>query len=108
MKFITYGIHTRLHYLLKRINGIDEKMRINYLHELYEILKDVLDRIVLYDIENLVKSHTVDEVVSMLESEVRRKSTTLDGTLMDYVNILNRECYKSFGNYSRILHENYL
>lgn len=88
MKFITYGVHTRLHYLLERINGINEEMRINYLHDLYKIDKEILGRIYLYDIENLVVSNTVECVVEMLEYEVKTKSERVRFKGLDILDVL--------------------
>lgn len=66
MKFISYGIHTRLHYVIKKANGIDKVIRREWLKNKYGFDAETLDLVLMYDIENLIKEKDIEEIKSLI------------------------------------------
>ncbi|WP_275372582.1 hypothetical protein [Clostridium tertium] len=77
MKFITHGIHTRLHYIIKSAGGINKEIRKQYLIQTYDIDEETADIVLMYPFEKLIETHTVIEIVDMikLHEEYKKKQS---------------------------------
>lgn len=47
MRFESYGIHTRLHYLIKRAGGIDKNLRRKWLKNKYGFDDETVDLVLM-------------------------------------------------------------
>ena len=62
MKCITYGIHTRLYYIIKRTGGLNKEMRKEYLKNKFGFDDETVDLVLMYDIEHLLIKNTIEEI----------------------------------------------
>ena len=69
MKYVTYGIHNRLHYLIKGTGGLDKESRRKYLKNKYGFDAETINLILMYDVEHLLKEHTISEIKYYIEQK---------------------------------------
>lgn len=95
MKFITYGIHTRLHYLIKKTGGIDKNIRKKYIKEKYNYTDKTIELIINHNFEEWLKDFTIEEITTYLinEKEIDRKKAK------SILNDLSRMVYMFKGKY---------
>ena len=67
MKFTSYGVHTRLQYLINRVGGIDVAIRRKWFEDKYGFDKETIDLVLMYDIEYLLTKNTIDEIKQSVE-----------------------------------------
>ena len=72
MIYKTYGIHTRLHYIVNHAGGIDKAVRRKMFKDKYNFDDETLDIVLMYDIDNLLLSYTIEEIKrSILDKQSR-------------------------------------
>ena len=92
MYFESYGIHTRLHYLIKRIGGIDYELRKKYLKERYLFDDEIIDLIYKYEnVEELLdeKKYSIEKIKELikkqeLEEDKKRKLLSILFPILNY------------------------
>jgi len=103
MKYITYGIHTRLYYLVKHVGGIDIEVRREGLRVKYGFDDETLDIILMYDVEKLIKNNTIEEIKEMIIKKNSSKKLESERAMRDLTRLLTRLCCTSnmlrAGNY---------
>ena len=90
MKFVKYGIHTRLYYLIKGSGGLDREARRNYLSAKYGFDEETISIILMYDVEHLLTKNTIDELRSLIiqknkDKELKSKKTMANLLTMNYM-----------------------
>lgn len=77
----TFGIHTRLHYIIKKSGGLDWNKRKDYLRRKYGFTEDVANRVYRYPIESMLKKYTLvtclDKIEELEKAKDRKSSETL-------------------------------
>lgn len=92
MRFESYGIHTRLHYLIKRIDGIDYELRKKYLKERYHFDDEIIDLIYKYvNVEEFLdeKKYSIEEIKELINKQKLEedKKKQLLSNLFSFLNI---------------------
>lgn len=88
-RYSTYGIHTRLKYVIKRANGIDKTIRREYLRNTYNLDDETLDLALMYDVEGMLKTMSVAEMKQFILDYKARKSRKAQDTLVEFGQMLN-------------------
>lgn len=92
MKFITYGIHTRLHYLIKRVGGINKAARRDYLKATYGFDDETIDTVLMYNIEKLLKETTIEEVKRLIIEKKSADRAESDSALNTIKSLMTALC----------------
>lgn len=69
----TFGIHTRLHYTIKKSGGLDWNKRKDYLRRKYGFTEDVANRVYRYPIESMLEKFTLDDCLERIDRYEKRK-----------------------------------
>lgn len=103
MRFESYGIHTRLHYLIKRAGGIDKKLRREWLKNKYGFDDETVDLVLMYNIEKLLEENTIEEIKQLIIEKNAREKQRRENAVRTLSNMLNALCCNSdmlyLGNY---------
>lgn len=92
MKFITYGIHTRLHYLIKRVGGINKVARRDYLKTTYGFDDETVDIVLMYNIEKLLKDTTIEEVKILIKEKKSKDRAESERALKTINSLMTTLC----------------
>ena len=72
MIYKTYGIHTRLHYVIKSAGVIDKVIRRKMFKDKYNFDDETLDIVLMYDIDEWLKTNTIEQIKqSILDKKSR-------------------------------------
>lgn len=69
----TFGIHTRVHYIIKKSGGLDWNKRKDYLKRKYRFTEDVVNRVYRYPIESMLEKFTLDDCLDRINKYEKRK-----------------------------------
>jgi hypothetical protein len=105
MKFITFGIHTRLHYLIKRNGGLDKEVRRKWFETKFGFDKETIDLVLMYNVEDSLKENTIEEIKQLIIKKNSNDSFKSTRALRNLTSTLNLLCCNSnmldLGNYFR-------
>ncbi|VYU44653.1 hypothetical protein [Clostridium paraputrificum] len=69
----TFGIHTRLCYLIKRSNGLDWVKRKQYLMKKFEFTEDVVNKVYRYPIESMLQKYNLETCLERIDKLEKKK-----------------------------------
>jgi len=95
MGFVSYGIHTRLHYEIQRTGGLDKEIRRAWLEAEYGLDKESLDLVLMYNVEDRLKDSTLEELKQLIINQKSNEKSKSAYAMRSLTGMLTSLCYDS-------------
>ena len=89
MSWESFGLHTRLHYVIKSSGGLNRGMRIAYLATTYSISTEQAELLVTCPVEELIKTRTKEEIIDLAISDKQMKEEEAQKSLANLNRMAN-------------------